>query len=91
VQPHEQVIECNETGGPTEDVVEAGAQFSAAPHVLLCGAMQVGECAQLVYQLFRMHPAERLPANGELASAIADNHYLAQHLMGLDVPPHRLT
>jgi hypothetical protein len=55
----------------------------------MCGAMQVGECAQLVYQLFRMHPAERLPANGELASVIADNHYLAQHLMCLDLPPHR--
>jgi hypothetical protein len=33
VQPHEQAIERNETGAPTEDVDEAGAQFSAAPHV----------------------------------------------------------
>ena len=49
--------------------------------MLLCGAMQVGECIQHVCKWFRMHPAERMPANGELASIIADNRYLAQQPM----------
>jgi hypothetical protein len=39
----------------------------------------------------RTSRSERLvlrgPANGELASAIADNHHLAQHPMGLDAAP----
>ena len=47
-------------------------------HALLRGAMQIGECIQLVHQPLRMHPAQRMPADGELAGIVADNHRLAQ-------------
>ncbi len=36
-----------------------------------------------------MHPAERVLANGELASIIADNHHLAQQPVCLDAAPQR--
>ena len=98
---HEQATEPDDTGAPTEDVVDAGTQFATAPRgrvgvilleiivkgrgqrarILLCGAMQFGECVQLVCKWFRMHPAERVPANGELASIITDNRYLGEHPM----------
>src|SRR5712675_1182163 len=51
-----------------EIIVEAPDQHA---HALLSGAVQIGEGVQLVYQPFRMHPAERVAADVELASVIA--------------------
>ena len=58
-------------------------------HALLRGAVQIGEGVQLVHQPFRMHPAQRMLADVELASIIADNHHLAQQPMRLDAAPQR--
>src|SRR5512146_1207288 len=61
-----------------EIIVEAPDQRA---HALLRGAMQIGEGVQLVHQPLRMHPAQRMPANGKLAGIVADNHHVAQQPM----------
>jgi hypothetical protein len=67
-----------------EIVVEAPDQRA---HALLRGAMQIGECIQLVHQPLRMHPAQRMPANGKLAGIVADNHHVAQQPVRVDAAP----
>ena len=69
-----------------EIIVEAPDQRA---HALLSGAVQIGEGVQLVYQPFRMHPAERVAADVELASVIAEDHHLTQQPMRLDAAPQR--
>ena len=59
------------------------------PHALLRCAMQIGEGVQLVHQPLRMHPAERVPADVELACVVADNHHLAQQPVRLEAAPQR--
>ena len=56
-------------------------------HALLRGAVQIGEGVELVHQPLRMHPAQRMPADGELAGVVADNHRLAQQAVRLDAAP----
>ena len=62
--------------------------------------MQIGECVQLVHQPLRMHPAQRMPANGKLPGAprvrlrrpedrLADNHHVAQQPVCVDTAPQR--
>jgi hypothetical protein len=48
--------------------VEVPDQFA---HSLLSGAMQIRECVQLMHQPFRMDPAQRVLANGELSGIVA--------------------
>ena len=49
-----------------EIIIEAPDQRT---HAQLRGAMQIGECIQLVHQPLGMHPAERMPANGKLPAS----------------------
>ena len=55
--------------------------------MLLRGAMQVGECVQLVHQL--RHAPSRVLADVELTRIVADNHHLAEQPMRLDAAPQR--
>ena len=56
-------------------------------HVLLSGAMAIGESIQLVHQPFRMDPAQRVPADGELPGIVAQHHGIAQEAMRMDAAP----
>ena len=47
-------------------------------HVLLGHAVQVGEGVELVHQPFRMHPAECMPADRELAGIVAHDDRIPQ-------------
>jgi hypothetical protein len=40
-----------------------------------------------VHQPLRMHPAQRMPANGKLAGIVADNHHVAQQPVRVDAAP----
>ena len=46
--------------------------------------MQIGERVEFVDQPFRMHPTQRMLADGELASVVTDNHPIAQQSVRLD-------
>src|SRR5512133_1241077 len=40
-------------------------------------------------QPFCMHPTQRMPADGELASVVTDDHHIAQQSVRLDAAPQR--
>ena len=69
-----------------EIIVEAPDQRA---HALLERRVDTGAGVQLVDQPFRMHPAERVAADVELASVIAEDHHLTQQPMRLDAAPRR--
>jgi hypothetical protein len=49
--------------------------------------MAVIEGVQLVYEPLRMHPAQRVTADGELPGVIAQHHGVAQKSVRLDAAP----
>ena len=49
--------------------------------------MLVGERVQLMHQPFRVHPAQRVPADVELPGVIAQHHGIAQEFVRLNAAP----
>ena len=49
--------------------------------------MLIGESVQLVYQPFRVNPAQRVPPDLELARVIAQHDGVAQEFVRLDTAP----
>jgi hypothetical protein len=50
--------------------------------------MQIREAVQLMHQPFRMNPAQRVLANGELTGVVAQHHGVLQQPMRMDAAPH---
>lgn len=68
--------------------LEAGVEVpDQAAHTLLSGAMLVGKRVELMHQAFRMHPAQRMPANVELPGVIAQHHALREEFVRLNAAP----
>jgi hypothetical protein len=57
--------------------------------VALGGSVLVGEGVELVYQAFRMHPAQGVQADVELTGVVADHHGIGQEAVGFDAAPQR--
>jgi hypothetical protein len=55
----------------------------------LRGTVQIGEHVEFVDQPFCMHPTQRMPADGKLASVVTDDHHIAQQSVRLDAAPQR--
>src|SRR3984885_2374907 len=67
---------------------EAGVEVPDQPtDQRLRGTMAVIEGVQLVYEPLRMHPAQRVTADGELPGVIAQHHGVAQKSVRLDAAP----
>ena len=49
--------------------------------------MYIRECIQLVHQPFRMHPAQRVPADGELSGIVAQQHGVVQEAVLVNAAP----
>jgi hypothetical protein len=58
-------------------------------HALLRGTVQIGERVEFVDQPFCVNPTQRMSADGELASIVADNHHIAQQPVRLHAAPQR--
>ena len=56
-------------------------------HTLLGGAVQIGERIQLVHQPFRMDPAQRVSADGELPGIVTQHDGIAQKTVRMDAAP----
>ena len=101
MQPSQQPIQSDEAGAAAEDAIEPRAQHQAGsiglevgvivpdqlPHLLLCGPMQIRESVQLVHQPFRMNPAQRVLADVELPSIVAEHHGVMQKSVRMDAAP----
>ena len=69
-------------------VLEVGIELpDQRTHLLLGGALVVGERVQLVHEPLCVDPTQRVLTDGELAGVIADNHGVAQKVMRLNAAP----